>query len=94
MKRLVFRGSAAREMEDVRLFYARAGRAGSFDAASDRVLDLIAGFPLMYSVAYANVHRALIKGFPYALFYTVEAEQIVIIGVLHQQRDPASRPKP
>jgi len=37
-----------------------------------------------------SVHRALTRRFPHAVYFVVERERIVVIGVFHQHRDPAS----
>ena len=36
-----------------------------------------------------DIRRRFVKGFPYALLYTVETEEIIIIAVMHLRRDPA-----
>ena len=35
---------------------------------------------------------ALVKRFPYAVFFVIDGEQIVVLAVLHQATDPASWP--
>jgi len=36
----------------------------------------------------ANTGRCIPKGFPYALLYVIEKEEILITAVAHLQRDP------
>jgi plasmid stabilization system protein ParE len=47
--------------------------------------------PLIYEVKYKNVRTAFTAIFPYAVhFYINESkQQIVIIAIIHQSRDPA-----
>ncbi len=45
--------------------------------------------PLGYQDLRSGVRRALLRKFPYAVFFSVEANTIVIIAVLHTARDPA-----
>lgn len=45
--------------------------------------------PLAYTIIKApNVRRALVRRFPYALFYLVDDEAIVVIAVFNVKRQP------
>jgi toxin ParE1/3/4 len=44
----------------------------------------------MYPCVYKKFHRALLRKFPYSLFYVIEPEVILIIGVVHQARDEST----
>lgn len=44
--------------------------------------------PLQYEVRYRSVRRAVMRRFPYAIFYLFEGESIVVLAVEHQARDP------
>jgi toxin ParE1/3/4 len=44
--------------------------------------------PDLYPVAQKNVRRALLRKFPYAVFYFVFDETIVILACFHMRRDP------
>ena len=44
--------------------------------------------PYRYQVLSSDIRRALMKRFPYAVFFAVEDNTIVVIRVLHTQRDP------
>jgi hypothetical protein len=35
-----------------------------------------------------TVRRALVRRFPYGIFYEIEARQIVVYGIFHGARDP------
>ena len=54
-------------------------------AAYDRIVD----GPLKYPQLRSNTRRALLRRFPYAVFFAVEEGIIVILAVLHTSRDPA-----
>ena len=54
-------------------------------AAYGRIVD----GPLKYPQLRSNIRRALLKRFPYAVFFAVEDEIIVVLAVLHTSRDPA-----
>jgi toxin ParE1/3/4 len=44
--------------------------------------------PLKYEELRSGVRRALTKRFPYAIYFVVEGQVIVILAVLHCARDP------
>jgi hypothetical protein len=44
--------------------------------------------PRQFPVVFKNVPRALLRHFPYALFFVVEDEILLIIACFHASRDP------
>jgi len=52
-------------------------------------LRLIANNPLRFPAMDDEVRRALLKSFPYAVYFLMETE-VVVIAVLHQHRHPQS----
>ncbi len=54
-------------------------------AAYDRVADS----PLAYQTLRSGIRRALVRRFPYAIYFTVEGNVVVVLAVLHVSRDPA-----
>ena len=44
--------------------------------------------PLKYPKIYRNYHRYLLQKFPYALYYIIENNLIIVMGVFHHSRDP------
>ena len=45
--------------------------------------------PLKYQPLRSGIRRALVRRFPYAVYFAVEGEVIVVLAVLHVSRDPA-----
>ena len=54
-------------------------------AAYQRILDS----PYASQELRSGIRRALTRRFPYAVYFSVEEEIIVIVAVLHTARDPA-----
>jgi plasmid stabilization system protein ParE len=54
-------------------------------AAYHRILD----HPFGYQDLRSGIRRALTRRFPYAVYFSVEGETIVIVAVLSTARDPA-----
>jgi len=54
-------------------------------AAYHRILD----HPFGYQVLRFGIRRVLTRRFPYAVYFSVEGETIVIVAVVSTARDPA-----
>ncbi len=55
----------------------------------DACLSGVTRNPFAYTVVHIpNIRRALVRRFPYALFYLVDEEAIVIIAVFNVKRRP------
>ena len=54
-------------------------------AAYDRIVD----GPLKYQELRGGIRRALLKRFPYAVYFAIEGDVVVVVAVLHASRDPA-----
>lgn len=60
--------------EFLRVFYASAAE--------------IARTPRIYPKIYKNFHRKLLKRFPYAVYFLIENEAVIVCGLFHCARDP------
>jgi len=58
---------------------------GELRVTYQRILD----HPLSYQELRSGIRRALTRRFPYAIFFSIEPETIVIVAVLSTARDPA-----
>jgi len=57
------------------------------DAAAATV-SRISASPLAFPIVYRSTRRALLQRFPFGVFFQVEQERVVVIGVLHGSRHP------
>jgi plasmid stabilization system protein ParE len=89
MKVLV-RTAAAADIEEAYLWYQRqrAGLGEEFLAAVDAILRDIATHPKAHPVIHRETRRALLRRFPYAIFYRLYGETIIVIACMHGRRDP------
>jgi plasmid stabilization system protein ParE len=44
--------------------------------------------PLLYKKVYGDFRRLLLRRFPYAIYFLVEDNKIIIFGLFHCARDP------
>ena len=63
-------------------------RAVDFLAALNACFALIQRHPRGFPLIDSGTRRALVRRFPYAVFYEIEVRQIVVYGVFHGARDP------
>ena len=45
--------------------------------------------PLLYRKVYKDFRRRLLRRFPYAIYFRIQKQQVVLFGLFHCSRDPA-----
>jgi plasmid stabilization system protein ParE len=90
VKPILVRPAAAADIEDAFLWYeAQRPRLGDdFRVELQAAFERVAGDPALYQVVHRNTRRALLRRFPYGVFYRVYPEVIVVVAVMHGRRDP------
>lgn len=66
----------------------RTGLGDEFLLEAERCLALIQENPRLFAEIHQSVRRALLKRFPYGVFYILEQESAIVLAVLHQARNP------
>ena len=89
--RLAFRRVARVEFDEAADWYERrqVGLGPRFVAAVQRVLDRITELPDFYPVVHGDVREALVRRFPFCIYYREGADQILVLAVFHTSRDPS-----
>src|SRR5436309_2746504 len=89
-QRLVLRPEAQSDIAEAAEWYdqQRAGLSLQFRAALDNTPASIEENPRLHAQVYRNLRRALVRRFPYAVFYVPRAEALIVVAVLHTARDP------
>jgi len=81
---------AQAEFDDAADWYdQQAGLGAAFTAAVRDVLSRIAAVPLLHQIVYKDIRRALVRRFPYSVFYRPDPNRITVIAVFDNRRDPA-----
>ena len=66
------------------------GLGRSFRAGVDAVVERMSANPRQFPVVYKSIRRALLRRFPYALMFVLEADEtLTVIACFHGSRDPA-----
>lgn len=84
------RSEAEQDLEDAAEWYEeqRTGLGREFLDEIFRSLRQVAEHPKLYPTVHRGTHRALIRRFPFGVFYRVEAGFIIVVAVMHGSRDP------
>ena len=51
-------------------------------------LDRIAANPRIHAVVLRDIRKAVLKTFPYCIYYTIEPTFVFVTAVFHTSRDP------
>ena len=87
---MIIRPEAEADVVTARAWYERQreGLRAAFLLCVEEVLDHIDRTPALYPVVYQEVRRAFTRRFPYAVYYRVADNDVVVLGILHTRRDP------
>lgn len=87
---VVVRPAAAADIDEAFLWYEgqRAGLGHEFLAAAQTLIDAVARYPLRYPMVRRDTRRALLRRFPYAVYFRTYDEVIVVVACMHGRRDP------
>lgn len=88
--RLFLRAAAKADLQDAFEWYeARSTGLGfEFLRAARAALALIERSPAQFAIALDDIRRAHLLRFPYALYYFLEGERIVVIACAHGRPHP------
>ena len=88
--RIEFHPEALLEFREAATFYQKQqrGLGGRFADSVELAIGHIRETPLSGREIEDGVRRQLTKVFPYAVLYSIEAEFILIVAVMHSHREP------
>lgn len=88
---ILFRHVARTEFDAAADWYEhrRRGLGAKFTVAVRRVLDRASTQPDFHPEVWRNVREALVRGFPYCIYYREEQEHLLVLAVFHTSRDPS-----
>jgi toxin ParE1/3/4 len=65
------------------------GSGRRFRQAIDALIERMSDHPRQFPTVFKNVRRALLRRFPYSLFFVVADEGPIVIACFHASRDPS-----
>ena len=88
--RLVVRAVAGADITGAALWYEQRspGLGTEFLRAADVTLAEIARMPERFPLVYHESRRALLRRFPYAVYFVASPELVSVVACMHARRDP------
>ena len=88
--KLSFLEPARADLEEAVRYYdgQRVGLGAESSSAVQITLQRITDCPTTWARISANIRRCPIRRFPYDVLYHVQADEIVIVAVMHHHRKP------
>jgi plasmid stabilization system protein ParE len=87
---MIVREKAASDLAQARDYYEeqREGLGDEFLHSVNLVFDRIESMPEVPAFVHRDIRRALVRRFPFAVYYRIVDDEVVIIAVIHSHRDP------
>lgn len=87
---VVFRREAQADFDEAYLWYERRreGLGDEFLASVQEALERVAQSPEAPRILHRDIRRALVRRFPYGVFYRSEPDRIVVIAIMHNRQEP------
>ncbi len=87
---IVFLPAARREFDQAADWYDERlpGLGARFEDRVHETLRLITAHPGAFSCVFKNIRSAVVRQFPYGVYYLTTDSGIVIVAVFHASRDP------
>ena len=88
-RQIVFRPEAEADAVEARAWYEsrRVGLGGEFGQAIDGLIGRIMAHPLSFPRVHSETRRAVLSGFPYAIYFRSTDTAIVVLAI-HGRQDP------
>jgi plasmid stabilization system protein ParE len=87
---LIVAPETAQDIDEAYTWYEqrRVGLGEEFLDCVDACIQFIVRWPESQAVVHATYRRALVRRFPYAVFYEVANDVLTVYAVFHTSRDP------
>ena len=89
---LAFTGRATTDITDAFEWYERqrSGLGDEFLGALARAYEFVELMPEAAPIVHRDLRRLLLRKFPFAIYFRLDAERVEIRACLHQRRHPGS----
>lgn len=64
------------------------GLGEEFLRTVDASISIIQRNPSVYAPVHKDVRRALVRKFPFGIFYFIETDRVIVLGCFHVRRNP------
>ncbi|MFN0157681.1 MAG: type II toxin-antitoxin system RelE/ParE family toxin [Bacteroidota bacterium] len=86
-----FHAQAEGEFRDAVVWYEhqRVGLGSEFFLCIDETVERIRRSPTSFPIVHKNIRRAVVRRFPFAVFFETEKSEVRVLAVFHSRRDPS-----
>ncbi len=90
MPKFLVRRVAQLEIQDTANWYEdrESGLGARFIGEVDACFESIRLAPRRYPAVYREIRRALLKQFPYAVYFVLREDSVIVVGCMHTSRHP------
>jgi len=87
---LIFAPEVQQDVDEAYTWYEdrRPGLGEDFLSCVDACIQLICRMPELYAKVHEEYRRALVRRFPYAIFYEYTGGKVFIYSIFHTSSDP------
>ena len=91
VERIVFLPAASRDLDEAYQCYEghRPGLHSEFTRSIDAFMHTIRRNPELYEVVFKQYRRAMVRRFPYAVFFKLVDRVVTVYSVFHCSQDPS-----
>ena len=88
-----YKRAAAAEVTSAISWYAQPeiNQTSAFVKDIQRTESHLQTHPELYKRVESDVRRAVLRRFPYSLFFLIEGDQVVVLAFMHQHQRPRTR---
>jgi plasmid stabilization system protein ParE len=83
------RRAAELDIAEAQVWYEtqQTGLGTEFRSEISQVIDRLAATPLIYQFVHRDIRRAIVRRFPYLVWYRVAAETVIVLACTYAGRD-------
>jgi plasmid stabilization system protein ParE len=87
---LVFRSEVSQELDEIYSWYEsqQLGLGDNFLEEIEEALERICQMPESYPAVYRDIRRAVVRRFPYTIYYRLVSSRLIVTAVFHGHRNP------
>ena len=88
-----YKRAASAEVEPAISRYALSeiNQAPAFVKDLERTEAHLRAQPALYQQVEGEIRRAVLRRFPYSLFYVIERDEVIVLACMHQHQKPRTR---
>ncbi len=92
--KLRYTGRATTELDTAFIWYENQRKGLGFDFLNcvEAIIETILQMPKLYAEHHRSFRRALVRRFPFSIFYTIETSGIVVHAIFDNRQDPVRLP--